>query len=359
MGFTAGRDGVVVYERGGALFAPVLSAPHPISGWTHLAVVYRGGTPSLYVDGRAVKTGQRTGRTVHPGLGSPDGNVRFVHFEGDDAGTTLFREALGDDRIRALAAAVPDPELPPAVEPARGTTPSLLFWQNGDYALQRAGGRSATVRIAGLAEPVAVGGAWRVQFQANRGAPSEITLPALLSLHRHDDPGVKYFAGTATYRNTFAAPEGTLAGRRVFVDLGRVEVIAEVAVNGKSLGAVWKPPYRVDVTDALRPGSNDLEVRVTTLWPNRLIGDEQLPEEYAYGAANPPAAGGGGGGGGFGNQAAIREIPRWFVEGKPKPLGQRVTFTTWRHWRKESPLLAAGLLGPVRVLTAVRRPVEG
>jgi hypothetical protein len=117
---------------------------------------------------------------------------------------------------------------------------------------------------------------------------------------------------------------------------------------------VWKPPYRLDVTDALRPGggSNDLEVRVTTLWPNRLIGDEELPEEYAYGSAGGP------GGGGFGNQAAIRAIPAWFVEGKPKPLGQRIAFTTWKHWRKGAPLLAAGLLGPVRVLTAVRRPVD-
>jgi hypothetical protein len=347
VGFTAGRDGVVVYERGGALFAPVLSAPQPMSGWTHLAVVYRGGTPSLYVNGRLVKTGQRTGRTVHPGLGSPDGNVRFVHFEGDNTAPALMREALGEDRIRELAAAVPDPDLPPAVL-AAGATPGLWLWENGEYALQRAGGPATTVRVADLPAPAVVGGAWRVQFQANRGAPAEVTLPRLMSLHLHDDPGVKYFAGTATYHNTFTAPSAA-AGRRVFVDLGRVEVLAQVRVNGKDVGAVWKPPYRVDVTDALGAGApNDLEVRVTTLWPNRLIGDEELPEEYQYG----------GGGGGFGNQAAIREIPEWFVKGQPKPAGQRVTFTTWKHWRKGAPLLAAGLLGPVRVLAAVRHATD-
>jgi hypothetical protein len=365
-GFTAGRDGVVVYERGGSIFAPVLSGAQPMSGWNHVAVVYRGGTPSLYVNGRLVKSAQPTGRTVHPGLGSPSANVRFVHFEGDDSGVTLVREALTEDRIRELATRVPDPDLPPAMEPVAGTgmrtavipstvegsallPPAFLLWQNGEYALEGAGARR-TIRVSGLAEPAVVDGAWRVAFQAGRGAPPEIELPRLVSLHQHDDPRVKYFAGTATYRNTFEAPRGNVAGRRVFIDLGRVEVIAELSVNGKSVGSMWKPPYRLDVTDVLRSGRNDLEVRVTTLWPNRLIGDEELPEEYSYG--------GGGGGGGFGNQAAIREIPAWFVEGKPKPLGQRITFTTWKHWRKGAPLLAAGLLGPVRVLTAARRVVD-
>jgi hypothetical protein len=383
-GFTAGRDGVVVYERGGSVFAPVLSGAQPMSGWNHVAVVYRGGTPSLYVNGRLVKSGQRSERTVHPGLGSPSANVRFVHFEGDDSGATLIREALTEERIRELASRVPDPDLPPALEPVPGSgartsvipsaregsarsvipsavegsallpPPAFLIWQNGEYALE-GGGARRTIRVSGLAEPAVVDGAWRVAFQAGRGAPPEIELPRLVSLHQHDDPRVKYFAGTATYRNTFDALRGNVAGRRVFIDLGRVEVIAELSVNGKNVGSVWKPPYRVDVTDALRPGRNELEIRVTTLWPNRLIGDEELPEEYSYGAAG---GGGGGGGGGFGNQAAIREIPAWFVEGQPKPLGQRITFTTWKHWRKGAPLLAAGLLGPVRVLTAARRAVE-
>ena len=142
-------------------------------------------------------------------------------------------------------------------------------------------------------------------------------------------------------------------GRRLFLDLGRVEVIAEVLVNGRNLGIAWKAPYRLEVTDALRAGDNQLEIRVTNLWPNRLIGDEQLPEEYAYGA--PPPAGGGASGTGPTN--AIREIPKWFVEGKPKPAGARVTFTTWRHWRKDSPLHASGLLGPVRLLSARWRAV--
>jgi hypothetical protein len=350
VGFTAGRDGVVVYERARGLFAPVLSAPQPISGWNHLAVMYRNGAPLLFINGKLIKTGQKTGRTVHPGLGSPDANIRFVHFEGDSTEPSLIPESLGEERIRQLAGAVPDPEAPAAVETASG---GLLIWQNGEYQLRDDAGRRTPLRVSGVSEPTTISGSWRVTFPPKLGAPAEVTLPRLISLHQHDEAGVRYFSGTATYHKTFAAPRSATAnGRRVFLDLGRVEVLAEVLVNGRDFGIVWKPPYRVDVTDALRAGDNSLEVRVTNLWPNRLIGDEQLPEEYAFGPANPPA----GGGGFFVN--AIREIPKWFVGGRAKPEGQRITFTTWRHWRKDSPLLASGLLGPVRVLSAVRHAIE-
>src|SRR5262249_31868901 len=266
---------------------------------------------------------------------------------GDMTPPSLSAEALGEERLRQLASSVLDPESPAAVETAEG---GLLIWQNGEYLLRDAAGLSPPVRLSGLPEPSVVGGPWRVTFPPNLGAPAVVTLPQLISLHQHGEPGVKYFSGTATYHNTFAVPPGsTEGGKQVFLDLGRVEVLAEVLVNRRNLGIVWQTPYIIDVTEALRPSDNSLEVRVTNLWPNRLIGDEQLPEEYAFGPANAP------GGGGAAN--AIREIPKWFVEGKSKPPGQRVAFTTWRHWRKESPLLASALLGPVRLRFAMRRAV--
>jgi hypothetical protein len=161
---------------------------------------------------------------------------------------------------------------------------------------------------------------------------------------------VRFFSGTATYRNRVAVPARLLApDRALFLDLGRVEVIAHVLVNGRDLGITWKPPHQVDVTRAIRGGANDLEVRVTTLWPNRLIGDEELPEEYAFGTPTNVQ---------FGSPNAIREVPAWFVEGKPRPAGKRITFTTWKHYRRGDPLLASGLLGPVRVRTALRRTLE-
>jgi hypothetical protein len=139
---------------------------------------------------------------------------------------------------------------------------------------------------------------------------------------------------------------GALGGvRRVYLDLGRVEVIAAVRVNGRELGKLWKPPFRLDVTAAVHPGVNDLEVRVTNLWPNRLIGDEHLPPEYTYDVAA------------FGAIGGIAALPAWYRQGRPKPPSGRVAFTTWKHYDATSPLLASGLLGPVRLRFAQAHPL--
>ena len=87
---------------------------------------------------------------------------------------------------------------------------------------------------------------------------------------------MKYFSGSATYTKTIQAPADWFKpGAHLWLDLGDVENLADVAVNGKSLGILWKAPYKVDVTSALKPGSNQLTIKVTNLWVNRLIGDQQ------------------------------------------------------------------------------------
>jgi hypothetical protein len=104
---------------------------------------------------------------------------------------------------------------------------------------------------------------------------------------------------------------------------------------------MWTRPFTVDVTDTLVAGDNHLEVRVTNLWVNRLIGDEQEPEIYKY----SPGAGGSG----FASLSggAIQELPEWYKKGMPKPSDTRVAFATWQHYTKDSPLMWSGLVGPV------------
>jgi hypothetical protein len=175
-------------------------------------------------------------------------------------------------------------------------------------------------------------GAWDVSFDPAWGGPEKITFDKLEDWSARPEPGIKYYSGQATYRKSFDwKPSADASAKsRLFLDLGTVRNIASVKLNGQDLGVVWCAPWHVDVTAALKPGANALEIRVANLWPNRLIGDEQeAPDaEYAKG----------------GNLA---RWPEWLLKGEPRPSKGRFTFTTWKHFEKNSPLLPSGLLGPV------------
>lgn len=336
-GLAVARNGLALYERTTGNPVPVAVARVPLAGWTHVAVVYRDGVPSLYAGGKQVGQGEKSKWTVHPGLGGArDAPMDFM---GQKTPLELIEGAVDESRIRQLAASkLPDPEEPPAFEPASGVKAGLLFWQDGDYPMG-----PKPMHISGIPKPTLIPGPWTVTFPPNLGAPSQITLPELKSLHRHDRDGVKYFSGAATYTTRFqVASDATAGGKRLYLDLGRVEVIADVKVNGRPAGNLWKSPYRTEITALVNPGENQLEIEVVNLWPNRLIGDEQQPAEYEY----------------AGETGAIKAIPDWYTQGKPKPPGPRVAFATWKWFSKDDPLLESGLLGPVKLRTAIRRDVE-
>jgi hypothetical protein len=122
--------------------------------------------------------------------------------------------------------------------------------------------------------------------------------------------------------------------------LGKVQVAAQVKVNGKDLGILWKPPYRVEVTDAVKAGENTFAICVTNLWINRMIGDEKMPEDSARNA-----------------NGTLKEWPAWVQEGKTSPTG-RYTFTSWRLWKAGDPLQESGLIGPVTLRAAERVNVK-
>ncbi|HEY2976305.1 MAG TPA: glycosyl hydrolase [Pyrinomonadaceae bacterium] len=344
-GLTAGRNGVILFERSSGNVKPVLKAQTPIAGWTHLALTYKDGVPALYINGTLVQRGKASGTAVHPGLGEAHQSDGAYYYLGHISDPQLFQEVLNEDCIRELVAiGAPKPEEPPAIETGGNKRPGFVIWQDGNYRFRDNHGRSSSLEINGIGKPRELTGPWYVSFPPNLGAPAEITLPNLMSLHRHSDAGVRYFSGICTYRKRFGVPNDVLANdKRLFLDLGRVEVIAEVSLNGRNLGSLWKPPYRVDITDVVKIGENDLQIELTNLWPNRLIGDEQLPAENEYYPGR-------GYGGDF--PAGIKKLPDWYVAGKPKPAGGRISFTAWKHYDKDSPLLESGLLGPVMLRTA-------
>jgi hypothetical protein len=141
-----------------------------------------------------------------------------------------------------------------------------------------------------LSSLAALRGLWEVSFPANLGAPAKLRLAELASWTVNADDGVKYFSGTATYTRTVQAPRGWFRpGQRILLDLGVVKDIAEVSLNGRALGVLWKPPFCLDITGALKPGVNRLEIKVTNEWTNRLIGDRAAPADKKVLAAGSPA----------------------------------------------------------------------
>jgi hypothetical protein len=205
-------------------------------------------------------------------------------------------------------------------------------WKAGSFEIAMASGETLKGAVADVSKPVEIAGPWEVTFPPSWGAPARITLDKLISWTEHPDGGVKYFSGTATYLKTFTWDAEKRKAERTILDLGYLKNFAEVWLNGTALSLLWKPPYRLDVTDAIRSGTNELEVKVTNLWPNRLIGHEQLPEDREW------------------NDKQLKAWPQWVLDGKPSPTG-RFTFTTWHHCYAHDQPLESGLLGPVVIRT--------
>ncbi len=136
-----------------------------------------------------------------------------------------------------------------------------------------------------------IDGSWTVTFPSNLGAPPNITLAKLESWTANADEGVKYFSGTAIYSKTVQiARRSFRPGERILLNLGTVNDLAEISINGQPFGILWKAPYEVDVSSALKPGANQLEIKVTNQWTNRLIGDRLVPARRVL-AESPPAFG--------------------------------------------------------------------
>ncbi|RZK81877.1 MAG: glycosyl hydrolase [Pedobacter sp.] len=149
--------------------------------------------------------------------------------------------------------------------------------------------------------------AWTVKFDNKWGGPEQIVFDKLVDWTQHPIEGIKYYSGTAVYKQTFDFADAGKNGKS-FLSLGEVYNMARVKLNGKDLGVLWTAPWQLDITNVVKQKDNLLEIEIVNLWPNRLIGDEKLPKE------------------------------------------KRLTYTTHRHYTKDSPLLKSGLVGPVTIL---------
>ena len=175
----------------------------------------------------------------------------------------------------------------------------------GAYSVTLSNGHEVNVEV-NAAEAQLLTSGWTLDFPPNWGAPAHVDVPTLKSWTEFADPGIRYFSGTATYRTTIHIEADQLvSGCELWLDLGDVYEVARIRINDTSLTPAWKHPYAARVDTYLHPGNNALEVEVTNLWPNRLIGDAQPGVTHRY------------------------------------------TWTNIKKFTASSPLLPSGMLGPV------------
>jgi hypothetical protein len=176
----------------------------------------------------------------------------------------------------------------------------------------------------------ALDGPWDVSFDPKWGGPERIVFDKLTDWTQHNERGIKYYSGIATYRKSFDLPDFQPSDGDLYLDLGEVHHLARLYLNGKDLGVLWTAPRRVKITDTVRAKDNHLEIEVANLWTNRLLGDQQEPD------------------------VNVRTVqwPSGLLEGRQWPAG-RFTFTTKHFGEKELPLLKSGLLGPVTLQIVV------
>jgi hypothetical protein len=201
------------------------------------------------------------------------------------------------------------------IEDNNTKVPLHLESNDAVFVVFRDKAKEKTRTIASTKEQVLanIKGSWNVSFQVNRGAPADVVFDSLTAWNENKDNGIKYFSGTGTYKKSFGAPDEWFKdGTELWLNLGSVRNIAEVILNGKSLGITWKTPFEVEITSAVKKGENKLEIKVTNLWVNRLIGDAQ------------------------------------------PGVTTKITYTTMPFYRADSPLKLSGLLGPVNIIAKTK-----
>jgi hypothetical protein len=200
---------------------------------------------------------------------------------------------------------------------------NLILSQTGSYSLTTASGKTIPVEIKSIPSPIYLSGSWNVSFPSGWGAPESCVFPQLISWTSHKEDGIKYFSGIATYRKEFNIPAGLFDPDQVlYLDLGKVGMIADVTLNDKHLGILWQPPFRLDVSAILKPGENKLSIEVANDWSNRITGDQKLPKEKRFTSTNITS-----------------------------PTSSDLLW-------KDAPLLESGLMGPVGIIVSKKVAVN-
>lgn len=203
-----------------------------------------------------------------------------------------------------------------------------------DISLKLSNGETLHTKVKKIPESINISTNWNVAFLKEHFFESKEYFKTLTDWKNHEKEDIKYYSGTAIYTKAIKLPK-LKTGEKVLLDLGKVNIVAEVVINGKSVDVLWQDPFIADITDYVTKGDNSVEIKITNQWSNRMIGDKNYSGDY-IGYKQP------------GYYPTINDkMPEWFINNQPMPDGPRKTFNTYKFYKKGDDLMPSGLLGPV------------
>ncbi|MHB0753733.1 glycosyl hydrolase [Polaribacter sp. M15] len=264
----------------------------------------------------------------------PEGNKinLKITYKTDGEERTMF---IPKGQILKLSKDTSKPELVYSEDVINWITPN-----SGKITYTNASGKTKTAAVSAIPEPIDLSNSWEVEFPSVSQKTINEKFEKLISWSNHKDENIQHFSGTASYKKEFTITDDLLQkDKQIELDLGSVAVIAEVFINEKKVSTLWKAPFRVTIDSFVKKGTNTIKIKVTNLWPNKLIGDEGLPLDYER------------------RGDKLKKIPDWLLNNS-KRSSKRTTFSSWRHWRKNDELLTSGLLGPVKLRVSKIIPIK-
>jgi hypothetical protein len=212
-----------------------------------------------------------------------------LHFEPEGSKFVVFRKAQPQLHITAIrkdgkqifpGATLNANHYPPINLIRKNGMISAEIYQTGNFMLTWSDGTLESVDGKVDINTILPKNKWTMNFLSGRDAPETLEIDALKSWTEFDNEAIKYYSGTVRYSNMFVISDDEIAQNKWILDLGNVQEMASVKVNGQQLQVLWSAPFRFDISNYVKKGENNVEVEVVNMWANRLIGDGKLPPEH-------------------------------------------------------------------------------
>lgn len=167
---------------------------------------------------------------------------------------------------------------------------------------------------------------WTITFDSITGNSIQLHADSLFNWTTHNNPIIKYFSGTAIYEKTYK--HKFTDDTKATLSLGSIGIMAKVWINDQLAGTIWTAPFKLDISNLLKEGTNKIKIELANTWRNRMIGDSFYPNDWKD----------------------HTHWPEWLLKGANKPMSEKATFTTYSPYKQTDSLMPSGLIGPVELI---------